>query len=296
MNTGDRSPSGSPKRSSRDARGWSTTRVGNFGRSSRTRIPQRSHEACSESARSRQARVAPPPSVKRSNRRRRARIAESLYALDDEHAWQLRERLYARAPHEVAGSLARLNSERARLMRDAWLGDVAAGFGERNLRASPYSVPFDHGAEDDRAWLVRDAALSVAPVAALASVLGASATRSWQLRARYLRRAPKTVMSTLHAVTDPRAWDMRNQVVDDCKEAIDSIAYLDTPEAWDLRERYLATWPWTVAENLGPLALGERGGDMLARLLQAHPRNISLLKHAAGVASASCQKESLEEP
>ena len=88
---------------------------------------------------------------------------------------------------------------------------------------------------------------------------------------------------------------MRNQVVDDCKEAIDSIAYLDTPEAWDLRERYLATWPSTVAKTLGPLALGERGGDMMARLLKAHPRNISLLKHAAGVALGVVQKESLEE-
>ena len=74
----------------------------------------------------------------------------------------------------------------------------AAGFGDvyERARVACRSIT---GLEDDRAWLVRDAALSVAPVAALASVLGTSATRSWQLRARYLRRAPKTVMSTLHA-------------------------------------------------------------------------------------------------
>jgi dTMP kinase len=103
-------------------------------------------------------------------------------------------------------------------------------------------------------------------------------------------------MSTLRAVTDPRAWEMRHQVVDDCKEAIDSIAYLDTPEAWALRERHLDRWPSTVAKTLGPLALGQRGGDMIARLLHAHPYNISLLKHAAGVALGVVQKESFEEP
>ena len=85
-------------------------------------------------------------------------VAESLYALDDERAWQLRERLYARAPHEVAGSLATLNSERARLMRDAWLGDLAAGFGDAYERAR-IACRSITGLEDDRAWLVRDAAL-----------------------------------------------------------------------------------------------------------------------------------------
>ena len=67
-------------------------------------------------------------------------------------------------------------------------------------------------------------------------------------------------------------------------EALDSIAGLGDPEAWELRDSYADLWPSTVVKTLGPLADSERGRSLLMRQLERHGGDISLLKHAASIA------------
>ncbi|MET0594076.1 MAG: dTMP kinase, partial [Polyangiaceae bacterium] len=120
--------------------------------------------------------------------------------------------------------------------------------------------------------------------AALASLEGVLGARSWDWRQEFLSRAPKVVMLTLKRISHPRAWEMRKAVAADCKEAIDSISWLDDREAWEMRDEHADTWPSTVVKTLGPLADAPRGRELIERQLRAYPGNVSLLKHAAAVA------------
>jgi dTMP kinase len=131
---------------------------------------------------------------------------------------------------------------------------------------------------------MRQLARTAAPIAALKSLAGLGSEQSWVWRERYLVRAPKAVMATLVRVKDSRAWGMRLAVASECKEALDGISGMSDPAAWDLREKYADVWPSTVVKSLGPLADEPRGEDLVRRLLGSHSTNLSLLKHAAGIA------------
>jgi dTMP kinase len=141
-----------------------------------------------------------------------------------------------------------------------------------------------HGLSSERAFALRERARPAAPLASLTSLVGLACERSFDQREPYLRRAPKLVMESLRRVDAPRAWDMRRRAVRDIKEAVDSISGLDAPEAWQMREDYADVWPSTVVKSLGLLADGERGQRLIERQLARHGENVSLLKHAAGVA------------
>jgi dTMP kinase len=182
----------------------------------------------------------------------------------------------------VVASLAGLGGDRAWSVRDKWLRTAGTGVAKdyEEARIACKSIT---GLDDDRAWAVRSAARQVAPVAALSSVAGLLGPRSFEVREENLDRAPKVVMATLRRVTDERAWRMRRAVAADCKEAIDSIDSLDSPEAWQLRDECVDVWPSTVVKTLGPLADGERGRKLVERQLQKYPANVSLLKHVAGM-------------
>jgi len=209
-------------------------------------------------------------------------VAMSLGRLDDDFAWKMRERLYDKYPAAVVGSLAMLGSERAWKMRQRWLDRANGQLGQsyETARVGAKSVT---GLDDERSWDVRREVRTSAPVAALASLEGVIGPRSWDWRAEFLSRAPKVVMLTLKRISHPRAWQMREAVAGDCKEAIDSIAWLDDPEAWDLRETHADIWPSTVIKTLGPLSEAPRGRELIERQLRAYPGNVSLLKHAAAV-------------
>jgi dTMP kinase len=210
-------------------------------------------------------------------------VISSIGRLDDDFAWEMRDRLYDKHPAAVVGSLAMIGSERAWKMRQRWLDRANGQLGQsyETARVGAKSVT---GVDDERSWEVRREVRTSAPVAALASLEGVLGPRSWEWRNEFLSRAPKVVMLTLKRVSHPRAWQMRSQVAGDCKEAIDSIAWLDDPEAWELRESHADTWPSTVVKTLGPLSEGRRGRDLIERQLRNHSSNVSLLKHAAGVA------------
>ena len=209
-----------------------------------------------------------------------------LTGLDDERAWQARERYFETQPalRELAvGTLSGLGHERAWAMRNQL---VAARKDELGIsyelsRVIAKSVT---GLGDERAWALRRKARKPAPVAALSSLTGLSDAESWQWRAEALLKAPKVVMSTLRGSFATQAWQMRRAVAFDCKEALDGLQGVDADEAWALRDASLDVWPSTVIKTLADLADQPRGQALLERQLQKYPDNVSLLKHVACVA------------
>ena len=213
-------------------------------------------------------------------------VLGSLDGVDSDEAWQLRERLLASAPDVVVASLAGIDSERAWRMREGWLaalgGEAAIAVGPyENARALCRAVT---GIDSERAWELRKAARPAAPIAAISSLKLLGSDRAWKWRARDLHRAPKAVLETIVGVDDPRAWQLREQTAPTVKEAIDSLYGLDADTAWRLREACVDLWPSTVIKSLGALSGTARGQALVARQLQRHPGNLSLLKHAAAIA------------
>jgi dTMP kinase len=210
-------------------------------------------------------------------------VLRALARLDDPESWTLRERLRDKHPEAVLASLSGLDSERAWDVREGWLSRHGARLGD-DFELARVALKSVHGLSSERAFALRERARPAAPLASLSSLIGLACERSFDLREPYLRRAPKLVMESLRRVDAPRAWDMRRRAVRDIKEAVDSISGLDAPEAWQMREDFADVWPSTVVKSLGLLADGERGQRLIERQLARHGENVSLLKHAAGVA------------
>jgi dTMP kinase len=211
-----------------------------------------------------------------------AEVIGTLARLDDEESWALRERAFGKLPGFVVGALGTLGSERAWELRERFRQSAPDP-------ASSYEVSSQIARSvgslaDERAWAYREAARVAAPVAALASLGTLADDKSFRWREEFVNVATKVVMETLRRSTDERAWKLRRAVVHDCKEVIDSIHSLDDESAWELRDMAKDLWPSTVAKSLGPLADGDRGRALLLQLLETHPYNLSLWKHAAGVA------------
>ena len=217
-----------------------------------------------------------------------AEVAASLVGLDDETAWALRAELYQRAPEAVLESLALLDSPRAWELRERWIAErggletTVASY--RAARAAARSVT---GLEGERAWDVRKAARAAAPVAAIASLRGLGSEKAWRWRGRALPHAPKAVLATIAGLDDERAWAMRLDTAPRCREALDSMIGLDHAIAWEIREACLELWAPNVIRSLGVLVSGARGGQLLDRALARFPRNISLLKQAALIATGA---------
>lgn len=209
-----------------------------------------------------------------------------LGGIDDERAWQARERHYAASPalaELVVGTLLGLDSPRAAGLRQRFASEreneLSTSYGP--ARALARSVT---GLSDEAAWRLRRAARPAAPVAALASLLGVTDAESWSWRRGTLRPAPKVVMATLRGSVEPEAWQMRQSVVLDCKEALDGLQGVDHEATWELREASRDVWPSTVVKTLGALADEPRGRALVERQLEKYPDNVSLLKHASSIA------------
>jgi dTMP kinase len=210
-------------------------------------------------------------------------LLRALARRDDAAAWALRERLYGPHPDAVMASLSHLSSLRAERMREDWLAHRALYLNDSYdlARIAARSVL---GVGGEHAFAVRDLARVAAPIASLASLSGLTCERSYQQRERALRRAAKVVMETLRSLPDERAFALRWQVVAETKEAVDSIAALDGEQAWRMREMHQDVWPSTVVKSLGALADHARGATLVARQLDKHGHNVSLLKHVAAIA------------
>ena len=203
-------------------------------------------------------------------------VADALVGRDDEVAWELRAVL--RADHVMA-SLAGVPGARGWELRERWLA-ARGGAASLEVAAAALAAISVEGLADDRAWEVRKAVRTVAPVAALESTAGLADDRSWRWRERDLERAPKPVMKTIAAVDDPRAWAFRERVVGRCEEALDSIVGLDDPRAWAMRAVGAELWPATVVKSLGPLAAEARGHALVAELLARYPEDVALWRQA----------------
>jgi len=209
-----------------------------------------------------------------------------LTGLDDERAWQARERYSQAQPafaNIVLGSLSGLASARAWQLREQ-LYQARQGELDTSYELSRVLAKSVTGLADERAWKLRRQARKLAPVAALSSLTGVTDPESWQWRADSLRKAPKVVMSTLRACYTDAAWQMRVDVATDCKEALDGLQGLDLPPAWSLRTSSVDIWPSTVVKTLGLLADEARGHELVQRQLAAYPDNVSLLKHVSSIA------------
>lgn len=217
-----------------------------------------------------------------------ADVIASIDGRDDARAWGLRHALFAEAPDAVIGSLRRIDTERAWQLRGQW---IEAKGGLQAISADPalasVAAKSVIGLEDARAWMVRDAAFAAAPVDAISSLGAANGDRAWEWRARFCAHAARAVMGTIHGSDDPRAWALRESVAERCKEAIDSIAGLESLRAWDLRERCLDVWPSSVLKSVVGLAHDPRATTLLKAQLERYPTNPSLLKHASEIAIAA---------
>jgi dTMP kinase len=222
----------------------------------------------------------------RAKLRERAPLAVlgSYDTLADDEAYALREALYAEHSALVIGSLNRLDDERAWALRERFVRERGEGlFADyEQARLLCKSLAWLDG---ERAWQLRKAARATAPIAAIGSIAGVmNSDRAWKWRLRWAERAPKTVFGTLRHNEDERGWPLRTRMAPMIKEAIDSIQDLDHETAWQLREQHADVWPSTVLKSLGPLCNAERGQQLIARQLQKHPGNVSLLKHASAIA------------
>ena len=199
-------------------------------------------------------------------------VGSALWGRDDDLARELRERLPA---EHVARSLGAVAGERAWSAREAWLERVGGLAGIDDVPTATIACDSVFGLDDPRAWKVRRELRAVAPVAALEATTGVVDERAWKWRRRDLVRAPKTVMRSLSLLDDPRAWELRAQATAS-EEALDSIVGLDSAPAWELRERWLESWPATVVKSLGPLARTDRGHALVVRALEQHPCDMAL--------------------
>ncbi len=210
-------------------------------------------------------------------------ILATLDGNDGQAAWALRERLEARDARGVVSSLKGLASERAwelrrRLVRQAG-GDAALA---DPLVAEPL-VGSLRALASAEAWELRRRCFEAAPVAALESLTEVTDDESWAWRARWLERAPRAVLRSLWRLEDRRAWEMRRRVGASVKEALDSMAGMDSKQAWALRDELCDRWPSTAVKSLGPLYAGKRGRALADRALTARPDDLSLLKHVTAL-------------
>jgi len=208
-------------------------------------------------------------------------VAGSLLGCDDAEAWQLREELFARAPHAVVASLAGLDRPRAWELRAALVAELGGDAALADFALAETLCRSVTGLDDDRAWAIRERAYPTAPAAALESLTGVHSPCAQVWRERHLERAPRPVLKSLAGADHDHAWGLRERMATRCKEALSSVFELDSPRAWALRERCRDLWPSTVAGSLGALAHGARGRALLANLLAAHG-GIALWRAVAG--------------
>jgi dTMP kinase len=216
----------------------------------------------------------------------RVEALSCLNGVDDERACQARALAFEKNPELqelVVGTLSGLDDERAWRLREGLLA-ARGGKLESHYELARVVAKSVTGLGSERAWQLRKQARQLAPVAALASLSGLSDAASWQWRSEALRQAPKVVMATLKGRFEEAAWRLRQQVVLDCKEALDGLQGVGSDEAWGLRDGSSDIWPSTVVKTLAALADGDRGQELVERQLRAYPDNVSLLKHVSNIA------------
>ena len=183
-----------------------------------------------------------------AGRPREPKSPHPLSGLDDDSAWEIRERSYERHPDAVTASLARLASGRAWEMRERWLSTRDDQL-RKDYELASIAARAVTAVGDERAWALRTAAREAAPISALKSVGELVDPTSWQWRAALLGSAPRPVMQTLRNIRTRQAWEMRELAAPGCKEVLDSIFGMDDPKH-GAAQWYADIWPSTVVKSL----------------------------------------------
>lgn len=205
-----------------------------------------------------------------------AEVARSLRLVSSDAADRLRERLAGLAPGAVFESLLGRSDNfalglRERLWKQADAYERAIGL---------------RGCDDADAWNRRARLLDKDPAVLIPNLVGSSLERVDPILERFATRAPKSVLAALRGRTDATAHDLREQLLETGREVVDTIAGLDDPRSWALRERCFERWPSTVAASLTGLLDQPRAADLLARCQECAPADLFLKRRIARLTTA----------
>jgi dTMP kinase len=201
-------------------------------------------------------------------------LADGLRGQDDPVSWALRAELEARAPAQIAASLA---------------GAAAAAAA---------------------AWGLRERLAQRVPAEVAGSVAGLDDEAAWSLRDRLYPRVPDAVVGSLRRVGGDRAWALRRRWIDERRPYLDydgarvaaaSIGGLDDDLAWEVRRAALAQAPVAALASLTGLT-SERAWSWRTRFLDRAPRVVLRTldglederAYALREAAADTAKESLD--
>ncbi len=183
-----------------------------------------------------------------------------LSGLEDEQAWEWRDRLADDAPHIIAYGLRGLGGERAWAMR------------ERLAEKTPYWIARSldgREVEGPRAELMRRRFLASQPKAVLATLDGVDTDAAWALRDGLFAELPRDVLTSTKRIDTERAWALRDRYLSDCggEPALadphvatglaDAVRGLDCERAWALRRLCIAEAPAAVLWSLSGLVSDE---------------------------------------
>jgi dTMP kinase len=177
---------------------------------------------------------------------RHGEAAYHLRSIDSDEAWAFRDELLSKVPDIVVYGLAPLSSARAMEIR--W----------RLIDTAPKRVARSLGAEwadtHPDAWEMRRRLVDVVPQDVAATLGTLDTDEAWEMRDRLVKEEPLLILSSLRGLDSPRAWEMRRAFAK--KRArpglLKGLSYLDTEEAWALREKHRRNLlPWVILSLLG---------------------------------------------
>ncbi|MCP3097758.1 dTMP kinase [Myxococcus sp. K15C18031901] len=230
-----------------------------------------------------------------------AQVAQGLGSISGPRAMMMRERLYTQVPAEVLTGLRRDDSPQAwalreRGVKDGKLAEVLPGLGgldgdeawllrEAGMQRGLYSAVARSlgGLDSERADALREVLLPQDRLAVLRSTTGLDTPVARGLREALEDKALKLVLRSLCGLVTDEAWGLRERGAPLTKEALDSLDGLDDPRAWKLRVAHAGRWPATALSSLRGLPLGPEARALITRVLEAHPRRLSVLRNAYGV-------------
>jgi dTMP kinase len=190
-----------------------------------------------------------------------------LSGVDGAQAMELRRELAARAPAAVASSLGSLPGAGIELLEqlvDAAPRSVALALALRkDARAEALRLRLADvrpaeiamgllGRQDAAGWELRERLWAAAPDAVLASLAGDDGAAAWTLRsrARTAEVSPEAILPSLAGLDSERAWAWRGELEATVPALLRSIRGCVTPQAWELRKRWLEVAPRPVLKGM----------------------------------------------
>ncbi len=197
--------------------------------------------------------------IEARSERERDVAAYFLASLNDERAYDLREKWADDAANAVAYGLRGLDHERAWGLREA-LAEAAPFYVARSLDG--------RSLDEERTAAMRERFVEGEPRAVLATLDGDDSETAWALRERLLDDHLDGVVSSLKRIASERAWALRERFAAGQRDPaamaplVESLRGLDDERAWSIRDRYLDVLPSQV---LGSLASVEDARSWVLR-------------------------------